>query len=246
MSAAEPDARYGQRPARRRAHGRGSAATRGRSACSAFLVAAAGLHAADPAELRGDRRPGPGDLGAAARAGRRRPGDRRDLWGDRPVDRLDDGVDQRRVRHADEGPVRRVRCRRRDRRAPARARARRDQRRLSSSLTRVPDIVVTLAMSFVWAGCALLVLKTPGGGAAQWLKRPRARVDRQRVDPEGGGRPDRDRGGDLDPDPTIPARPVALRRREQPARGVPERRVGRSDEDHRPTCSAGCSRPSPA
>src|SRR4029079_6665723 len=31
-------------------------------------------------------------------------------------------------------------------------------------LTRVPDIVVTLAMSFVWAGCALLVLKTPGGG----------------------------------------------------------------------------------
>ena len=33
--------------------------------------------------------------------------------------------------------------------------------------TRVPDIVVTLAMSFVWAGrCALLVLGTPGGGAA--------------------------------------------------------------------------------
>jgi ribose transport system permease protein len=37
-------------------------------------------------------------------------------------------------------------------------------------LTRVPDIVVTLAMSFVWAGCALLVLKTPGGGASTWLK----------------------------------------------------------------------------
>ncbi|MEX1172395.1 MAG: ABC transporter permease [Chloroflexota bacterium] len=37
-------------------------------------------------------------------------------------------------------------------------------------LTRVPDIVVTLAMLFVWAGCALLVLRTPGGGAAQWLK----------------------------------------------------------------------------
>jgi ribose transport system permease protein len=37
-------------------------------------------------------------------------------------------------------------------------------------LTRVPDIVVTLAMSFVWAGCALLVLNTPGGGAAKWLK----------------------------------------------------------------------------
>jgi ribose transport system permease protein len=37
-------------------------------------------------------------------------------------------------------------------------------------LTRVPDIVVTLAMSFVWAGCALLVLKTPGGDSADWLR----------------------------------------------------------------------------
>lgn len=37
-------------------------------------------------------------------------------------------------------------------------------------VTKVPDIVVTLAMSFVWAGCALLVLKTPGGAAADWLK----------------------------------------------------------------------------
>lgn len=37
-------------------------------------------------------------------------------------------------------------------------------------LSRVPDIVVTLAMSFVWAGCALLVLNTPGGGAADWFK----------------------------------------------------------------------------
>jgi ribose transport system permease protein len=37
-------------------------------------------------------------------------------------------------------------------------------------ITRVPDIVVTLAMSFVWAGCALLVLKTPGGASAKWLK----------------------------------------------------------------------------
>jgi ribose transport system permease protein len=37
-------------------------------------------------------------------------------------------------------------------------------------VTRVPDIVVTLAMSFVWAGCALLVLNTPGGGSAKWLK----------------------------------------------------------------------------
>jgi len=37
-------------------------------------------------------------------------------------------------------------------------------------LTKVPDIVVTLAMLFVWAGCALLVRPAPGGGAAQWLK----------------------------------------------------------------------------
>lgn len=36
-------------------------------------------------------------------------------------------------------------------------------------LTRVPDIVVTLAMSFVWAGCALVVLPSPGGGSAKWL-----------------------------------------------------------------------------
>jgi ribose transport system permease protein len=37
-------------------------------------------------------------------------------------------------------------------------------------ITRVPDIVVTLAMSFVWAGATLLVLNTPGGGSAEWLK----------------------------------------------------------------------------
>ncbi len=35
--------------------------------------------------------------------------------------------------------------------------------------SRVPDIVVTLAMSFVWAGAALLVLGSPGGGAAAWF-----------------------------------------------------------------------------
>lgn len=36
-------------------------------------------------------------------------------------------------------------------------------------ITRVPDIVVTLAMSFVWAGFALLVRPAPGGGASPWL-----------------------------------------------------------------------------
>src|SRR5690349_21188609 len=29
----------------------------------------------------------------------------------------------------------------------------------------VPDIVVTLAMSFVWGGVALVIMRTPGGGA---------------------------------------------------------------------------------
>jgi ribose transport system permease protein len=37
-------------------------------------------------------------------------------------------------------------------------------------LTRVPDIVVTLAMSFVWGGFALIVLSGPGGAASRWLK----------------------------------------------------------------------------
>jgi ribose transport system permease protein len=37
-------------------------------------------------------------------------------------------------------------------------------------VSRVPDIIVTLAMSFVWAGAALLVLNSPGGAAAQWFK----------------------------------------------------------------------------
>ncbi len=36
-------------------------------------------------------------------------------------------------------------------------------------VTRVPDIVVTLAMLFVWEGVALMILKAPGGGASEWL-----------------------------------------------------------------------------
>lgn len=34
------------------------------------------------------------------------------------------------------------------------------------SLSGIPDIVVTLATNFIWAGAALLVLPTPGGGTA--------------------------------------------------------------------------------
>ena len=37
-------------------------------------------------------------------------------------------------------------------------------------VTRVPDIVVTLAMLFVWEGVALLILNAPGGTAAVWLQ----------------------------------------------------------------------------
>lgn len=37
-------------------------------------------------------------------------------------------------------------------------------------VTRVPDIVVTLAMLFVFQGAALLVLQAPGGASAEWLK----------------------------------------------------------------------------
>jgi ribose transport system permease protein len=36
-------------------------------------------------------------------------------------------------------------------------------------ITKVPDIVVTLAMLFVWAGFALVILNAPGGGSADWL-----------------------------------------------------------------------------
>jgi ribose transport system permease protein len=37
-------------------------------------------------------------------------------------------------------------------------------------LTRVPDIVVTLAMLFVWEGTAILILESPGGAAVPWLR----------------------------------------------------------------------------
>lgn len=37
-------------------------------------------------------------------------------------------------------------------------------------VTRVPDIVVTLATLFVLQGVALLILDAPGGGVAEWLK----------------------------------------------------------------------------
>ena len=37
-------------------------------------------------------------------------------------------------------------------------------------LFQLPSIVVTLGMSFVWLGCAVLVLPTPGGAAPGWIR----------------------------------------------------------------------------
>ena len=37
-------------------------------------------------------------------------------------------------------------------------------------VTRLPDIVVTLAMLFVWEGVALMILNAPGGAATPWLR----------------------------------------------------------------------------
>ncbi len=34
----------------------------------------------------------------------------------------------------------------------------------------LPSIVVTLGMSFVWSGCAVLLLPTPGGSAPDWIR----------------------------------------------------------------------------
>jgi len=37
-------------------------------------------------------------------------------------------------------------------------------------LRNLPSIVVTLGMSFVWLGCAVLLLPTPGGKAPEWIR----------------------------------------------------------------------------
>lgn len=41
---------------------------------------------------------------------------------------------------------------------------------LAVVLTRVPDIVVTLAFFFIWEGAALMVLGSPGGSTSTWLR----------------------------------------------------------------------------
>ena len=79
---------------------------------------------------------------------------------------VDDGPHQRRRGRPDEGPGRGVRRRGRRRRSSSSGCCSARSTARLVVVTRVPDIVVTLAMSFVWAGCALLVLHAPGGGAA--------------------------------------------------------------------------------
>ena len=34
----------------------------------------------------------------------------------------------------------------------------------------LPSIVVTLGLSFVWLGIAVMILPSPGGKAPEWLK----------------------------------------------------------------------------
>jgi ribose transport system permease protein len=41
---------------------------------------------------------------------------------------------------------------------------------LAVVITRVPDIVVTLAFYFIWEGAALMVMDAPGGAVSTWLK----------------------------------------------------------------------------
>ena len=100
-------------------------------------------------------------------------------------------------------------------------------------LTRVPDIVVTLAMLFVWAGAALLVSARPGGEAADWLRQLVLGLCRQRMDPQGSRAPARAGGCCLDPHPPLQAWPGAVRDRQQPGRSVPQRRVGGPDQGGR-------------
>ena len=135
-------------PARRCRARCGSSATPGRSGLVGFLVLLLLFTRFIQPSYGVTPDPAPGQLGPAPRARRGRPGDRRDRRRHRPLDRLDDGAHERRRRDAD----------------AALSRARSSASPSSSScccsgsllgaingglvvLTRVPDIVVTLAMS---------------------------------------------------------------------------------------------------
>ncbi len=179
---------------------------------------------------------------SAARVGGCRPGDHRDLRGHRPLDRRDDGVHERRGRAA--------------------MRYSDDQTGCVAIVigvlllgmvlggingglvvvTRVADIIVTLAMSFVWAGCALLVLNVTGGQARQVAaaSSPSGAL-RHRVDAEARRRRPARRRGDLDPTQAVPARPVDLRDRQRSPGGISKRGVRSGGPDRRLCASAACS-----
>ena len=39
----------------------------------------------------------------------------------------------------------------------------------SFTFSELPSLIVTLGMSFIWLGAAILVLSSPGGAAPPWL-----------------------------------------------------------------------------
>ena len=118
-------------------------------------------------------------------------------------------------------------------------------------VTRVPDIVVTLAMLFVLQGAALLVLDAPGGAAAEWLKAlivgtisiPGVPEGDDRLDPEGAGAAAGLPRHRLDTAAALAARPVDLRHRQQRARRLPQRRLGGAHQDRRLCAGRASSAP---
>ena len=101
------------------------------------------------------------------------------------------------------------------------------------TLTRIPDIVVTLGMLFVWQGVALWIMEIPGGGVPSrvlgfgdrglpFLGDPERRGGRLRRAPARVGAP-----------ALAPAGPRAVRGRFEPQLRVPERCQRRSDAGRR-------------
>ena len=204
----------------------------------------AGLHQADPAAIRADPRPGPRHLRPPARAGRRRPGGHRHQRRDRPVDRVDDGAHQRRCRLPHGQPVRRRPGSSSSWPCWASVSCSAGSTGQSSSAHACPDIVVTLAMSFVWAGFALLVRSSPGRRSRELAAGPGCRAARQRMDPAGGRRPDRRGIGHLVPARAVEARPVDVCRSAATASprsgaGFPSVAPSSSPTRHRPVRGVG-------
>ena len=123
-----------------------------------------------------------------------------------------------------------------------RPRPRRGQRRRSSSSPACPTSSSRWRCRSSGPGARCSSCNTPGGGAADWLKDlvtgplgsewiPKALVVLLVVV-----------AVDLDPAAAVAAGPVAVRHRQQPAGGVPQRRRGRPDEGRRLCARRACSR----